>query len=70
MKSGLQLVILNCQIVMSNLRVRSILLRRCPNAETLSRYEPPDCGAKGDYACAVPPDQCHQRRVAELKRQA
>ncbi|GBP35432.1 hypothetical protein EVAR_94883_1 [Eumeta japonica] len=33
-------------------------LRRCPNAETLSRHESPDCGAKrGDYACAVTPIQ-------------
>ncbi|GBP60965.1 hypothetical protein EVAR_51528_1 [Eumeta japonica] len=26
--------------------VQSIFLGRCPNAETLSRYESPDCGAK------------------------
>ncbi|GBP98186.1 hypothetical protein EVAR_69861_1 [Eumeta japonica] len=25
---------------------RGIFLRRCPNAETLSRHDSPDCGAK------------------------
>ncbi|GBP72356.1 hypothetical protein EVAR_55124_1 [Eumeta japonica] len=44
----------------SDLENRSCIffLRRCPNAETLSRHESPDCGAKrGDYACAVTPIQ-------------
>ncbi|GBP80322.1 hypothetical protein EVAR_47824_1 [Eumeta japonica] len=41
-------------------RARAVIffLRRCSNAETLSRHESPDCGAKrGDYACAVTPIQ-------------
>ncbi|GBP89065.1 hypothetical protein EVAR_64701_1 [Eumeta japonica] len=29
-------------------------LRRCPNAETLSRHESPDCGAKRGFTHATP----------------
>ncbi|GBP46219.1 hypothetical protein EVAR_82218_1 [Eumeta japonica] len=39
-------------------RAPLFFLRRCPYAETLSRYESPDCGTKrGNYACAVTPIQ-------------
>ncbi|GBP23833.1 hypothetical protein EVAR_86208_1 [Eumeta japonica] len=46
-------------------------MRRCPNAGTLIRHDHQIAGRRGDYACAVTPIQpCHQKRVAELKRQA
>ncbi|GBP44119.1 hypothetical protein EVAR_81440_1 [Eumeta japonica] len=52
---------------------KSIFLRRCPNAETLSRHESPDCGTKrGGLHVRNNADTTNAtyRRVAELKRQA
>ncbi|GBP62623.1 hypothetical protein EVAR_46462_1 [Eumeta japonica] len=56
-----------------------IFLRRCPNAETLSRHESPDCGAKRGIArrrgglrmrSNADTTNATKRRVAGLKRQA